>query len=92
MLVGIEGLADVPKKKEILEPNARIYAYAKDEAEAGTSKVVTVQLTIANKCANMLFDFGATHSFASTVFAECVDRSKDKIVKCLGWPYRLVKL
>ena len=27
----------------------------------------------------MLFDFGATHSFASTMSAECVDRDIDKI-------------
>ena len=27
----------------------------------------------------MLFEFGATHYFASTIFAECVDRGNDKI-------------
>ncbi|KAL5568094.1 hypothetical protein UlMin_024669 [Ulmus minor] len=50
-----------------------------DDAEAGTSKVVTGQLTVANRCANVLFDSGATHSFASTMFASCVNRGKDKI-------------
>ncbi|KAL5583507.1 hypothetical protein UlMin_015949 [Ulmus minor] len=63
MLAGTEGPIDVPAKKEIPEPNGRIYAYTRDDAKAGTSKVVTGQLTIANKCANVLFDSGATHSF-----------------------------
>ena len=79
MLSGTERPTDVPTKKEIPEPNARIYAYTRDDVEAGTSKVVTGQLSIANKCATVLFDSGATHSFASTVFADCVSRGKDKI-------------
>ena len=79
MLAEIEGPAEVPEKKIVPEPNGRIYAYSKDDAEAGTSKVVTGQLTVANKCAKVLFDSGATHSFASTVFADCVGRGKDKI-------------
>ncbi|KAL5560227.1 hypothetical protein UlMin_036438 [Ulmus minor] len=79
MLAGTEGPVDVPAKKEIPEPNGRIYAFTRDDAEAGTSKVVTGQLTVANRCANVLFDSGATHSFASTVFADCVGRGKDKI-------------
>ncbi|KAL5545301.1 hypothetical protein UlMin_009085 [Ulmus minor] len=79
MLAEIEGPAEVPEKKIVPELNGRIYAYSKDDAEAGTSKVVTGQLTVANKCAKVLFDSGATHSFASTVFANCVGRGKDKI-------------
>lgn len=51
MLAGTEGPIDMPAKKEIPEPNERIYAYTRDDSEAGTSKVVTCQLTIANKCA-----------------------------------------
>jgi len=54
MLARIEGPTDIPEKKEIPEPNARIYAYMKDDAKAGTFKVVTGQL----KCANVLFDSG----------------------------------
>ncbi|KAL5546618.1 hypothetical protein UlMin_006305 [Ulmus minor] len=79
MLAGTEGPIDVPAKKEIPEPNGRIYAFTRDDAEAGTSKVVTGQLTVANRCANVLFDSGATHSFTSTMFANCVNRGKDKI-------------
>ncbi|KAL5566930.1 hypothetical protein UlMin_026241 [Ulmus minor] len=41
MLAGTEGPIDVPVKKEIPEPNGRIYAFTRDDAEAGTSKVVT---------------------------------------------------
>ncbi|KAL5548506.1 hypothetical protein UlMin_003737 [Ulmus minor] len=67
------------EKKEVPEPHARIYAYIRDDAEAGTSKVVTGQLFVANKYALVLFDSGATHSFASTSFADCVDRGKDVI-------------
>ncbi|KAL5559193.1 hypothetical protein UlMin_035404 [Ulmus minor] len=79
MLAEIEGPTEVPEKKIVPEPNGRIYAYSKDDAEAGTSKVVTGQLTVANKYAKVLFDSGATHSFASTVFADCVGRGKDKM-------------
>ena len=67
------------EKKEVPEPNARIYAYTRDDAKAGTSKVVTGQLIVANKYALVLFDSGVTHSFASTSFTDCVDRGKDVI-------------
>ena len=40
---------------------------------------MTSQLTVTNKCANVLFDSGATHSFASTMFAEYLDRGKDRV-------------
>ena len=67
-------------KKNILEPNARICAYTKSDAEAGGSKVVTGQFLVVNKIARVLFDSGATHSFISAVFVNCLDRH----VECIG--------
>ena len=66
-------------KKNVLEPNARIYTYTKGDAEAGGSKVATCQLPVVNKLAYVLFDSGATHSFISAVFADCQGRNKDSI-------------
>ena len=65
--------------KNVLEPNARVYAYTKGDAEAGGSKVVTGQLPVAYVLARVLIDSGATHSFISTVFADSLHRSKDTI-------------
>ena len=79
MQAGMEEPLKAVEKKEDPEPNAKIYAYTKGDAIASTSKVVTGQLTVANNCANVLFDSGATHSFASTIFAENLDRGKDRI-------------
>ena len=79
MQVRIEEHPKVVEKKEDHEPNARIYAYTKGDAITSTSKVVTGQLIIAKNCANVLFDSGATHSFASTIFVENLDRGKDRI-------------
>ena len=73
-------------KKNISEPNARIYAYTKGDAEAGGSKVVTGQLPVVNKIARVLFDSGATHSFISAVFVNCLDRH----VECIGQTFRTV--
>ena len=64
-------------KKNVPEPNARIYAYTKGDAEAGGSKVMTGQFHVVNKLARMLFDSGATHSFISVMFADCLGRNKD---------------
>ncbi|KAL5566178.1 hypothetical protein UlMin_029342 [Ulmus minor] len=74
-----EGPAEVQDTKNVLEPNARVYAYTKGDAEAGGSKVVTGQLPVAYVVARVLIDSGATHSFISTVFAESLHRSKDTI-------------
>ncbi|KAL5540177.1 hypothetical protein UlMin_043726 [Ulmus minor] len=79
MQARLGGPIEEHEKKEVPEPNARIYAYTRDDAEAGTSKVVIGQLLVANKHALVLFDSGATHSFASTSFAGGVDRGKDVI-------------
>ena len=75
--------------KNVLDPNARIYAYTKGDAEAGGSKVVTGQLPVANMIARVLIDSGATHSFMSTVLANSLHRSKDTIRQPLGRFYRL---
>ncbi|KAL5554707.1 hypothetical protein UlMin_042108 [Ulmus minor] len=74
-----EGPAEEQDTKNVLEPNARVYAYTKDDAEAGGSKVVTGQLPVAYVLARVLIDSGATHSFISTVFADSLHRSKDAI-------------
>ena len=66
-------------RKNILEPNARIYAYTKGDAEAGGSKVVTGQLPIVNVIARVLFDSGATHSFISAMFVNYLDRQVESI-------------
>ncbi|KAL5580718.1 hypothetical protein UlMin_013160 [Ulmus minor] len=73
-------------KKNILEPNARIYAYTKGDAEVGGSKVVTGQLHVVNKIDHVLFDSGATHSFISAMFVDCLDRH----VECIGQAFRTV--
>ena len=36
--------------------------------------MVTGQLPVVNKIARVLFGSGATHSFISTVFVDCLDR------------------
>ncbi|KAL5557706.1 hypothetical protein UlMin_033917 [Ulmus minor] len=73
-------------KKNTPEPNARIYAYTNGDAEAGGSKVVTGQLSVVNKIARVLFDFGATHSFIYAVFVDCLDRH----VEYIGQAFRMV--
>ncbi|KAL5565685.1 hypothetical protein UlMin_028849 [Ulmus minor] len=74
-----EGPVEGQDIKNVLEPNARVYAYTKGDAEAGGSKVVTGQLPVAYVLARVLIDSGATHSFISTVFADSLHRSKDTI-------------
>ncbi|KAL5563619.1 hypothetical protein UlMin_033366 [Ulmus minor] len=57
MQAKVEGPSTSHGKLEAPEPNARIYAYAKRDAEAGTSNVVTGQLYVANMTTYALFDF-----------------------------------
>ncbi|KAL5547434.1 hypothetical protein UlMin_002665 [Ulmus minor] len=89
-LRAIEAVAVGPKeesdRKNIPEPNARLYAYTKGDAEAGGSKVVTGQLPVVNEIAHVLFDSGATHSFISAMFVNCLDRQ----VECIGQAFRTV--
>ncbi|KAL5567329.1 hypothetical protein UlMin_030493 [Ulmus minor] len=62
---------------EAPEPEAKIYAYTKGDVDAGTSNVVTGQLSVANLTLRVLFDSGATHSFVSTVHASQINRMKE---------------
>ncbi|KAL5554756.1 hypothetical protein UlMin_042157 [Ulmus minor] len=62
---------------EAPEPEAKIYAYTKRDVDAGTSNVVTGQLSVANLTLRVLFDSGATHSFVSTVHASQINRIKE---------------
>ncbi|GMN42761.1 hypothetical protein TIFTF001_011977 [Ficus carica] len=59
----IEGPSIAQGRLEAPEPQARIYAYTKGDAEAGTSHVVSGQISIATYDAIAIFDSGATHSF-----------------------------
>lgn len=43
--------------------------------------MVISQLPIINKLAHVLFNFGATYSFISALFADCLGRNKDIIGK-----------
>ncbi|KAL5583320.1 hypothetical protein UlMin_015762 [Ulmus minor] len=79
MQAQLEGPPINQGRLEAPEPEARIYAYTKGDAEAGTSNVVTGQLTVANSNAYILFDSGATHSFISTAHENQLDRAKDEI-------------
>ncbi|KAL5566267.1 hypothetical protein UlMin_029431 [Ulmus minor] len=89
-LRAIEAVAVGPKeesdRKNIPEPNARLYAYTKGDAEAGGSKVVTGQLPVVNEIARVLFDSGATHSFISAMFVNYLGRQ----VECIGHAFRTV--
>ncbi|KAL5569387.1 hypothetical protein UlMin_025962 [Ulmus minor] len=83
---GHGGNGEEINKKNIPEPNVKIYAYTKGDAEAGGSKVVTGQLLVVNKIARVLFDSGATHSFISAMFVDCLD----KHVECIRQAFRTV--
>ena len=81
----IEGPSISQGRLEAPEPQARIFAYTRGDAEAGTSQVVTGQIsittpdTIAAYDAIALFDSGATHSFVSLEFGQKLGRSVDKL-------------
>ena len=75
----LEGPSITQGRLEAPEPQARIYAYTKGDAEAGTSHVVTGQISIVTYDAIALFDSGATHSFMSMEFAQKIGRGMDKI-------------
>ncbi|KAL5570452.1 hypothetical protein UlMin_027027 [Ulmus minor] len=54
--------------------NARVFTMTKQEAEAEPSTIVLGQLIVASIPAYVLIDSGATHSFASEMFASRIDR------------------
>ncbi|GMN69367.1 hypothetical protein TIFTF001_038433 [Ficus carica] len=78
----IKGPSIVQGRLEAPEPHARIYAYTRRDAEAGTSHVVTCQISIVTYDAIALFDSGATNSFVSMEFARKLGRG---LVHGLSW-------
>ena len=76
----LEGPTIAQGRLEAPEPQARIYAYTKGDAEAGTSHVVTGQISIATFDAIALFDSGATYLFVSLEFVQKLGRGVDKLV------------
>ena len=81
MQAKLEGPSISQGRLEAPKPEAQIYAYTKGDVEAGTSNVVTGQLSVANLTLHVLFDSGATHSFISTVHANRIDRVKEVIAR-----------
>ncbi|KAL5579180.1 hypothetical protein UlMin_011622 [Ulmus minor] len=81
MQAQIEGLPTVQGRLKAPGPEAKIFAYTKGDVEAGTSNVVTCQLSVANLTLHVLFDFGATHSFVSSVCASKINRVKESIAR-----------
>ena len=69
MQAKIEGPLIAQGRLEAPESQASIYAYIKGDAEAGTSHVVTGQISIVAFDAIALFDSDATYSFVSMEFA-----------------------
>ncbi|KAL5538583.1 hypothetical protein UlMin_045492 [Ulmus minor] len=81
MQAQIEGPPISQGRLEAPEPEAKIFAYTKGDVEAGTSNVVTGQLSVANLSLHVLFDSGATHSFVSSVCASKMNRVKELITQ-----------
>ncbi|GMN67466.1 hypothetical protein TIFTF001_036523 [Ficus carica] len=75
----IEGPSIAQGRLEAPEPQARIYAYTKGDVEAGTSSLVTGQISVVTHDAIALFDFGAIHSFVSREFAHKLGRKVDSL-------------
>ena len=75
----LEGLVISQGRLEAPEPQGRIYAYTKEDVQAGPSTVVTGQLPFAQQDAYVLIDSGATHSFTSPKFAKKLGRGSDRI-------------
>ncbi|GMN19423.1 hypothetical protein TIFTF001_045185 [Ficus carica] len=75
----LEGPAISQGRLEASEPQGRIYAYTKEDVQAGPSTVVTGQLHFAQQDAYLLIDSRATHSFTSPRFAKKLGRASDRI-------------
>ncbi|KAL5561951.1 hypothetical protein UlMin_031698 [Ulmus minor] len=75
----IEGPPISQGRLEAPEPDAKIFAYTKGDVDAGTSNIVTGQLSVANLSLHVLFDSGATHSFVSSVCASRMNRIRELI-------------
>ncbi|KAL5578237.1 hypothetical protein UlMin_019936 [Ulmus minor] len=77
--VKMEGVPITQSRLEAPEANARIFTFSRNDAEAGTSNVVTGQLFVAKMSAYVLFDSGATHSFISNSFADRLNWVSDRM-------------
>ncbi|KAL5545187.1 hypothetical protein UlMin_008971 [Ulmus minor] len=77
--VKMEGVPITQSRLEAPEANARIFTFSRNDAEAGTSNVVTGQLSVAKMSAYVLFDSGATHSFISNSFADRLNWVRDRM-------------
>ncbi|KAL5554939.1 hypothetical protein UlMin_037175 [Ulmus minor] len=75
----MEGPSITQSRLEAPETNARIFTFSRNDAEAGTSNVVTDQLSVAKMSAYVLFDSGATHSFISNSFAGRFNWVRDRM-------------
>ena len=75
----LEGPEISQGRLEAPEPQGRIYAYTKEDVQAGPSTVVTGQLPFAQQDAYVLFNSGATHSFTSPRFAKKLGKGSDRI-------------
>ncbi|KAL5578529.1 hypothetical protein UlMin_020228 [Ulmus minor] len=64
--------------------NARIFTLTQDEVNAGSSNVVTGQLSIAGSYAYTLIDSGASHSFASSTFVDKLSVPYEKMSNALN--------
>ena len=62
-----------PGKPDQKQGNARVPALMQGEAEAGTSKVVASQISIAHTSTYTLIDSGVSHSFVSANFVKKLD-------------------
>ncbi|KAL5555170.1 hypothetical protein UlMin_037406 [Ulmus minor] len=77
--VKMEGASITQSRLEAPEANTRIFTFSRNDAEAGTSNVVTGQLSVAKMSACVLFDSGATHSFISNSFADRLNWVRDRM-------------
>ncbi|KAL5541376.1 hypothetical protein UlMin_042467 [Ulmus minor] len=64
--------------------NARIFTLTQDEVNAGSSNVVTGQISIAGSYAYTLIDSGASHSFASSTFVDKLSVPYEKMSNALN--------
>ena len=75
----MEGPSITQSRLEAPETNARIFTFSRNDAEASTSNVVTIQISVAKMSAYVLFDSGATHSFISNSFADQLNWVRDRM-------------
>ena len=69
-------VADNPQKK--IKYEGRVYALTQEDAEE-TPEVAAGTITVDGYHARVLFDSGATHTFISARFAQCLDKPAELI-------------